>query len=223
MATIRIFIKGLKNAPSLATCIYEKGPQMLSDAISEVEKLNAVQQLTATITSPSTVNMMSNDDDRCFQCQEHGHIARNCPNIRCFECDEYGHIVMDSPHKIPPLGTPAKHHQSKLHKSYHARSCSRHHNIEAILGHNIGIVATIKGVAHNTQIPHTGVIAINPTVTHLDHTADHPCTEADHTTPEIQATHVHIHPTNHQGEIHIGCTHAPVDHEANHITGRMPE
>ena len=31
--TIRIFIKGLKNAHSLATCIYEKGPQMLTDAI----------------------------------------------------------------------------------------------------------------------------------------------------------------------------------------------
>ena len=41
-ATIRIFFKGLKNAHSLATCIYEKGPQTLNDAISEVEKLNAV-------------------------------------------------------------------------------------------------------------------------------------------------------------------------------------
>ena len=109
-ATIRIFIKGLKNAHSLATCIYEKGPQMLSDAISKVKKLNAVQQMTAMITSPSTVNMMSNDDNHCFQCQEQGHISRNCPNIRCFQCDEYGHIVMDCPHRIP-LGNPAKHHQ----------------------------------------------------------------------------------------------------------------
>ena len=33
----------------LATHTYEKGPQTLADAISEVEKLNAVQQLTATI------------------------------------------------------------------------------------------------------------------------------------------------------------------------------
>ena len=57
-ATIRIFIKGLKNAHNLATCIYEKGLQMLSEAISKVEKLNAVQQLTATITPPSMVNMM---------------------------------------------------------------------------------------------------------------------------------------------------------------------
>ena len=42
-AKIRIFIKGLMNAHNLATCIYEKGPQMLTDAISEVKKVNAVQ------------------------------------------------------------------------------------------------------------------------------------------------------------------------------------
>ena len=63
MAKIRIFIKGLKTANSLATHIYEKGPQTLGDAISKVEKLNAVQQLTATITPPSMVNMMPNDED----------------------------------------------------------------------------------------------------------------------------------------------------------------
>ena len=125
MAIIRIFIKGLKNAHSLGTCIYEKGLQTHNDAISKVEKLNAVKQLTATITPPSMVNMVSSDKDRCFQCQEHGHIARNCPRIRCFECDEYGTIVMDCPHKIPPLRTPTKDHQPRLHKSHHARSSSR--------------------------------------------------------------------------------------------------
>ena len=125
-ATIRIFIKGLKNAHSLATCIYEKGPQTLNNAISKVEKLNAVQQLTAMITAPLIVNMMSNNEDCCFQCQEQGHIARNCPNIRCFECDEYGHIVMDFPNRILPSGTPAKHHQPKSYKSHQTRSSSRH-------------------------------------------------------------------------------------------------
>ena len=85
---------------------------------SKLKKLNAVQQLTATITPPSTVNMMSNDENCCFHCQEHGHTARNCPNIRCLECHNYGHIIMDCPHRILPLGTPAKHHQSKLHKSF---------------------------------------------------------------------------------------------------------
>ena len=44
--TIRIFVKGLKNAHNLATQTYEKGPQTLADAIYEVEKLQATQQLT---------------------------------------------------------------------------------------------------------------------------------------------------------------------------------
>ena len=120
-ATTRIFIKGLRNAHSLATYIYEKGPWTPSNAISEDEKLNTEHQLTAMMTPPSTVNMMSNNEDCCLQCQEQGHIARNFLNIRCFKCDEYGHIVMDCPHRIPPLGTPAKHHQPKPHTSHHAR------------------------------------------------------------------------------------------------------
>ena len=40
--TIRIFIKGLKNANRFASQIYEQGPQTLTETISEVEKLNAV-------------------------------------------------------------------------------------------------------------------------------------------------------------------------------------
>ena len=39
-------------------------------------------------------------------------------------------------------------------------------HIEAIPGHNIGIVATIPGVAHDAQVPHTGGIAIDPAMTH---------------------------------------------------------
>ena len=176
-ATILISIKGLKNAHSLTTHIYEKDPQTLNNAISEVEKLNAVQQLTATITPPSMVNMMSNDEDHCFQCQEHGHIARNCPNIRCFECDEYGLIVMDCPHRISPSATPAKHHQSKpkntttpgqapdttakagtgeavpdlSHISTDITAQVSMIHIEAIPDHDIGIITTITEVAHNVS------------------------------------------------------------------------
>ena len=40
-ATIRIFLKGLKNAHTLATKIYGKGQQSLADPIKEVEKLQA--------------------------------------------------------------------------------------------------------------------------------------------------------------------------------------
>ena len=86
-ATIRIFVKGLKNTHTLVAHIYEKGPQILTDAISEVEKLQAAQQLTATLLPSSAVNVMTNEVDQCFQCQELGHIACNCPNVHCFECN----------------------------------------------------------------------------------------------------------------------------------------
>ena len=97
-ATIRMFIEGLKNTHTIATCVHEKGPQTLADAISEVEKLQAVQQLTTTLLPSSTVNVMSHEEDRCLQCQESGHIAHNFPNVCCFECNEYGHIKVDCPH-----------------------------------------------------------------------------------------------------------------------------
>ena len=42
-ATIRIFVKGLQNAHTLAAHVYEKGPRTLTDTISEVEKLQAAQ------------------------------------------------------------------------------------------------------------------------------------------------------------------------------------
>ena len=96
-------------------------------------------------------------------------------------------------------------------------------HIEVIPDHDIGIIATSQEAAHGAQVPHTRVIAIDPTVTHhIDHTADHPCTEPHNTTPEIEATHIHIHPTNPDDKIHIGHTCTPVDHKANHITRRMP-
>ena len=55
--TIRILTKGLKDAHTLAARIYEKGPQTLADAISEVKKLQAAQHLTATWIPCSTVNV----------------------------------------------------------------------------------------------------------------------------------------------------------------------
>ena len=65
-AIIRIFVIGLKNAHTLAAWVYEKGPKTLADAISEVEKLQAAQQLTATLLPLSTVNVMSDEEDQCY-------------------------------------------------------------------------------------------------------------------------------------------------------------
>ena len=50
--TIKIFIKGLKNAHGVATRIYEKGQQTLSDTISAVEKLPSC---TATYSHIDTI------------------------------------------------------------------------------------------------------------------------------------------------------------------------
>ena len=61
-ATVRISNKGIKHANSLAARIYEKDPQMLTDAITEEEKLNATQQLTMTIIPSLAVNMMPSEE-----------------------------------------------------------------------------------------------------------------------------------------------------------------
>ena len=135
-ATIRIFIKGLRNAHTLSTRVYEKGSQSLVDAIKEEEKLQAAQQLTATSLPSSSVNTMSNDDDKCFQHQELGHIACQCPHIKCFNCDEYGHVAADCPDKIPLSGMPARHRNNSSTARWCNRSTShnnhwdRHHHYD---------------------------------------------------------------------------------------------
>ena len=124
--TIRIFLKGLKNAHTIVTKVYEKGPQTLTEAIKEVEKLQAAQQITSTLLPTSSVNTMSSDNDRCFQCQEVGHMAHYCPHIQCYNCDIYGHVAMDCPDKILPSSTLACHRTDTNDR--YRRSSSRHHN-----------------------------------------------------------------------------------------------
>ena len=123
-ATIHIFLKGLRNVHTMATKFYEKGPQTLSEAIKEVEKLQAAQQITSSLLPASLVNTMSSDNDRCFQCQEIGHITCYFPHIRCYDCDNYGHVAMDCPDKIPPSGTSAHHRTNSTNRG--RRSTSRH-------------------------------------------------------------------------------------------------
>ena len=118
-AAIRIFVKGLQDAQTLATKVYEKAPQTLSEAIKTVERLQAAHQLTSNLLPPSSVNTMSTSDNTCFQCQEPGHMARYCPLIRCFDCDNFGHVAADCPDKIPPSGTPSR---------YRGRTPNCHHN-----------------------------------------------------------------------------------------------
>ena len=126
-ATIRIFLKGLKNAHTIGTTVYKKGPQTLAEAIKEVEKLQAVQQITSTLLPTSSVNTMSSNNDRCFQCQEISHMTCYCPHIWCFNCDNYRHVAMDCPDKIPLSGTPACW-KNNITTNRCNRSTSRHHS-----------------------------------------------------------------------------------------------
>ena len=124
--TIRIFLKGLRNAHTMATKVYEKGPQTLTEAIREVEKLQAAQQLISSLLPTSSVNIMTTDQDKCFQCQEVGHMAHYCPHIKCYDCNNYGHVAMDCPDKIPPSGMPAHYRPGPSGRNQ--RSSSRYHS-----------------------------------------------------------------------------------------------
>ena len=142
-ATIRIFLKGLKNMHIIATKVYEKGPQTLAEAIREVEKLQAAQRLTSSLIPTSSVNVMTTDQERCFQCQEVGHMARYCPHIKCYDCDNYGHVAMDCPDKIQPSGMPVccrpghsnRSQRSSSRYSSHS-SCSWHEHRRSRYSHS---------------------------------------------------------------------------------------
>ena len=215
------------------------------------KKLNAVKQLTAMITPPSTVNMMSNDEDHCFQCQEQGHIARNCPNIRCFKCDEYGYIVMDCPHRIPPLGTLAKHHQPKSHKSHHTRSSSRqchedrdrrshsrsqsHFYRQCSSSHHDSYRGHSRSWPRdNCQHPRSSSQCLSSTYRGYSHWSHRDTSHQPHHRSSAHRSsslyhcrdwnHSHSCPsTNPQDMVCIGHTHTLVDYKTNHITRRTPE
>ena len=88
----------------------------------------------STLLPSSSVNAMSSDEDKCFQCQELGHMACYCPHIRCFDCNDYGHVAVDCPDIIMPSGIPARHRDNNSYTRRCDRSTSqnnhhiRHHH-----------------------------------------------------------------------------------------------
>ena len=203
-ATIRKFVKGPKNAHTFAAHVYEKGPQILTDAISELEKLQAAQQLTATLLPSSTVIVMSHEGDQCFQCQELGHIIHHCLNVCCFECNEYGHVVAHCSDRIyhhacldtirdntltqgimpdQPLDTTARTGTDiagwdHSHTLMDIEATVTIIHAEVIPDH---ITDATTGALHDTITP----VLITIAVTH--HTGDHPHVEVYLPIPEITA------------------------------------
>ena len=232
-AIIRIFIKGLKNAHSLASRIYEKDPHTLMDTITEVKKLITAQQLTMTIILSSTVNMMSNEEDQYLWGQEQGHIICHCPHIRCHECNEYGHTIMDYPQRIPPSGMPAPHY--KAHRNSHTRAqhtTRKTEKVETDLDHSLDTANTIAPAivncteaapdhndrtgtvtieaAQGNPIQHTGDTVTGHAMTHhTSHTTNPPHTAVyQATTLRIAVDCVLNLLTNHQNIAHTRKNHA---------------
>ena len=242
--TIRIFVKGLRNAHMLATQVYEKGPQALADAINEVKKPQAAQQLTATLIPSSTVNVMSHEEDHCFQCQESGHIAQYCPNVHCFECDEYRHIVVDCLHQIPPSKYTCMPSQTKIPYQTTAPdwllatitrtgtdTADHGHSpipidtaatvtmipTEAVPGHIIEIIDIIIGVLHDALTPVLIIPAMTP------HLADCLHTGAHQLTLRTAAGH---NPIQHTNQVRKPCTNLhpiPAELRANCMIKEIQE
>ena len=230
---ISIFVKGLKNAHNVAAHIYEKGPQTLTDAISEVKKLHATQQLTATLIPSSKVNVMSHEEDCCFQCQASGHIACHCPNVCCFECSEYGHIVVDCPHRIRPLVhlhiiidcnpgidiTTAQPHATIPQIGTESPDLDHDHTtedtaanvtinpLEHILGYTTVTTGDIAGVVHTNSIQ--TLLHITLTVTPC--IKDPPLIEAHQPIHKIAADHALGQPTGQLRKPHIRIHPIPED------------
>ena len=202
--TIRIFLKGLKNAHTIATTVYKKGPQTLTEAIKEIEKLQATQPITSTLLPTSSVNTMSSDNDRCFQCQEIGHMAHYCPNIQCYNCDNYGHVAMDCPDKIPPSGTPACHRPNTNDR--HDRSSSRYQSLTRHSHHDYKDPGSVAPDLAPVTMDIGVVAARTPIEVTLGHSTDLPAIVSHITGAQVPTTTTTTH------------------HTANlHLIGTLPE
>ena len=230
----------------MATRVYEKGPQSLVDAIKEVEKLQAAQQLTASFLPSSSVNTMSNDDDKCFHCQESANITHLCPCIKCFNCDEYGHATADCPDKIPPSGTPARYRNNSSNTRQCNRSTShnnhqdRHHHhdhwdrhrfsrsrpIPMVIARGVTVKATHEGaILGPITDPHTSAHHAKETQAHTTtdetlHTGDPHHTEVS---PEIAVDPDHVHQTNRSTRHHQNHPTAPTVQPGRTKTGNINE
>ena len=108
------FVKGLRDAPSIASKLYERTPKLWLMSSDLLRCSVQHTQLTATLT-PSAVSMMSGNN-RCFVCEWTDQFGCHFLDVQCYCCVKFGHFAEDCPHKIPPSGTLC----------HHRISCSMH-------------------------------------------------------------------------------------------------
>ena len=219
---------------------------MLTDTISEVKKLNATQHLTKMIIPPSTVNVMSDKDNCCFQCQEPGHITQNCPHIRLYECEnlftlsltvhtkyllqELQQLITNiteitMPGQVQGITVTVETDKADPDHSLTFEDIPAHVimiPIEAALDNKTGIDAATTGAAHEDLASPIEATTIDLTMTHhIDNIADHLHIEAIQViNPEIAVGHIHDYPTDHQGMSHEDQVHNPAGQKENHIPRR---
>ena len=99
---------------------------------------------------------MSSNDDKCFQCQETGHMAHYFPCIRCFDCGDYGHVTADCPNRILPSGIPARHIDNNTRKCDRSTSWHNHHDRHHHCDHWDWHTIT-NDTPHTTDPHHAGV------------------------------------------------------------------
>ena len=164
---------------------------------------------------------MSHEEDRCFQCQESGHIVHHCPNVCCFECDEYGHIVVvcvhmeyhpqvhlhiiidhnpsvdittAQPHAtVLQIGTEAADLRSQSHHWRYCNQWSQPWILQStFLGHTTEATGDIAGVVHTANSIQTLIhTALAPQHPALK---DPPNIEAHQPIHKITADHALIQP-----------------------------
>ena len=221
IATIRIFIKGLRNAHSLAARIYEKDPQTLKNAIKEVEKLNAAQQLTVTIILSLTFNMTSNEEDWMFSMPRTRTHCTTLPSHQMlwmwwlwtyhhgqpsqkYALQEHWHHItrhtettapdwaLDTIRKTEKKETSPDHNLGTADITAPAiMTCT-----EATSDHNSGMGTATMEAAQDIPIQHTKDTVANPAMTHhTSHTTNHQHTTSSLSYHSQDCSRSHSHPS----------------------------
>ena len=114
---------------------------------------------------------MSSDDDKCFQCQETGHMAHYCPHIKCFLTV----MIMAMLQQTAPTKFHPQVYQHDAETTTLEDMIDSHLRVTITIGFNTVIIEIGTGSADLNLTP----IILDIGVTVADpHTAAHHATEA---------------------------------------------